>query len=172
MVRKDALFFFQCILPMHKIEKTGIPGDSRMSFFANVASYSNLYAVKALEWGDYDNVFKPTCAKELVNWFGALTRNKNDDFYSNWDENRSGCFDPLIYETFSARRCKDLKRMFKLCDVAAELPRCSPDYDPMQKYKLIWDVVCHNTRNLLKSGDKDLTVDETTWASACYSVMH
>jgi hypothetical protein len=73
MVKKDALFFFECILPMHKIKKSGIPGDSRMSFFADVASYSNLYAVKALEWGDYDNVFKPICAKELVKLATRMT---------------------------------------------------------------------------------------------------
>jgi hypothetical protein len=172
MVRRDALFFFQLILPIHRIDKTDIVDDGRKDFFAAAASFSNLYAVTKLEWGDYDNTFKPTSARELVNWIGALTRNKNEDFYSNWDESRSGCFDETIYNTFSARRCMDVKRMFKLSDVTKEIPIGSEGFDPTQKYRLVWDATCHNVRNLLLSAGKDLTIDETSWPSANYSAMH
>jgi hypothetical protein len=84
MVRNDALFFLQLILPIHRIDKTDFEDDTRKDFFffAPAAAFSNLYALRKLQWGDYGNTFKPTSARELVNWIGALTRNKNNDFYS------------------------------------------------------------------------------------------
>ena len=92
---------------MHIISETGIDNYARMAFFQPVAKWSNSYAVMELEWGNYGNDFRPVSAQDLVHWFGTIARNKNTNFYSNWDQHKPDCFDPLIHSTFSARCCRD-----------------------------------------------------------------
>jgi hypothetical protein len=41
-------------------------------------------------------------------------------------------------------------------------------YDPMQKYRLVWDVMTYNMNQLIERGGLDLTMDKTTWPNSSY----
>ena len=72
---KDALFFLQILLPITRIDKSGIPGDPRMDFFSPMSNFTNGYATSEKKWGgDYGHDYKNCSESELVKWFGVLTR--------------------------------------------------------------------------------------------------
>jgi hypothetical protein len=50
-----------------------------------------------------------------------------------------------------------------------EKKKTDEGYDPMQKYCLVWDVMTHNTNQLIDKGGLDLTMDETTWPNSSYA---
>ena len=78
-------------------------------------------------------------------------------------------YNPLIADTMYFRRWVDIKRNLKLCDWTKETTRDDPNYDPTQKYRLIWDVTTYNLNQFIKKGGKDVVVDETTWANMSYA---
>ena len=53
-----------------------------------------------------------------------------------------------------------------------ETKRGEPGYNPTQKYRLIWDIVCHNMNQLILVGGLDLTADETSWPNSSYADVH
>jgi len=48
----------------------------------------------------------------------------------------------------------------------------SEEYDPTQKYRLVWDVMTFNKNQIIEKGGLDLTMDETTWPNSSYADVH
>ena len=169
----DALFFYQLMVPMCDPSKSGVHRDPRMSFYDDVAKHTNIYAINNKNCGGtYGHKFRNTTAEELVNWDGIVARNRNKDVGNSWMSSEENEYDPLIYETMSFSRWRDLKYCMKLCCPIMEkmLPnRKQPGFDPSRKFRLIWDVLTHNMNCIVKRGGLDITLDKTTWPNASYA---
>merc|ERR1712194_647482 len=173
MQEKDALFFLNFLLPVCDPAKSNIEDDPRLPYYTSVANFTNLYALGKLEWnGSYGRKFAPSTPEEHVHLDGIVSRNKNDQLMDNWDINHTSNYDELIAETMGVRRVMNLKRALKLCLYFSEKKRTDVGYDPCQKYRLIWDVLTHNTLCCIKDGGLDLSLDETSWANGSYSDMN
>ena len=85
---------------------------------------------------------------------------------------QSNTYDREIDEAMHYRRWLDIKACMKLCNFYHEKDRKATDYDPTEKYRLVWDVMTHNMTQVIKKMGLDHTIDETTWPSASYSDMH
>ena len=70
------------------------------------------------------------------------------------------------------RRWPDIKACLKLNGYFTEKKREDDEYDPTQKYRLVWDVMTHNTNRIIQRGGLDLTLDETTWPNGSYADVH
>lgn len=168
----DALFFLQLLTPFCDPKLSGIDGDPRKGFYCDVSDFTSSYAFgKKKSSGNYSNKFEAPTAEELVNWDGVVIENKNDFIGDSWITDTIGdtMYNPLIADTMYFRRWVDIKRNLKLCDWTKETTRDNPNYDPTQKYRLIWDVTTYNLNQFIKKGGKDVVVDETTWANMSYA---
>jgi hypothetical protein len=173
MRNNDALFFAQLIMPVCDPSKSGIIDDPRQSYYTDVAAHTNTYALDKLGWGGiYSRRFNPSTPEEHVNLDGIYSRNKNENILDNYDVDSELRFDKVIAETMGVRRLLDLKRSVKLCRHYEEKGKGEVGYDPTQKYRLIWDVVTHNTLQCMERGGLDITIDETTWPNASYADMN
>ena len=65
-----------------------------------------------------------------------------------------------------------IKSIYKLCDHSKETKRVDDNYDPTQKYRLVWDVTAHNVNQCVEKADIDRTIDETTHSNESPSDMH
>ena len=75
MVECDALFFYQLLLPMCRVQKSGIDNDPRTSYYDEVETFSNLYAFTELNLGNsYGHTFKNISIPELVHFDGVVVR--------------------------------------------------------------------------------------------------
>jgi hypothetical protein len=90
----------------------------------------------------------------------------------SWMASQSNTYDREIDEAMHYRRWLDIKACMKLCNFYHEKDRKATDYDPTEKYRLVWDTMTHNMRQVIKKMGLDHTIDETTWPSASYSDMH
>lgn len=170
MQEGDALFFQQLLTPFCDPSKSGIDGDPRKGFYCDVSDYTGSYAMSKKKLsGNYGNKFVCPTAEELVNFDGIVIKNKNDFIGDSWLTDNSHTYDPLIAETMYFRRWLDIKSNLKLCDFMKEKDKTDPDYDPTQKYRLIWDVTVYNLNQIIKKGGKDVVIDETTWANMSYA---
>ena len=71
---KRIFFFYQLILPICKIEKSTIRGDGRLSYYAKLEDWSNLYAYQIGLGGSYNHKFKNITVKELLRHDGCIVR--------------------------------------------------------------------------------------------------
>ena len=60
----------------------------------------------------------------------------------------------------------------KLCEFYKEPEKHEPEYDPTQKYCMVWDVMTFNLISFIKKGGVDETIDKITWPSACFGPVH
>ena len=172
MQRKDALFFYQLLLPLCDPKHSGIEDDPRVDYYESVSMHTNVYAAGVLKLGTRGHHFKQTNAEELVNWDGIVARNNNKDLGASWIMEKSNYYDEVIADTMSYRRWLEIKRCMKLCPYFSEKDRTTSDYDPTQKYRLIWDVFVKNLNKFVKRGGTDVTIDETTWPNSSYADVH
>jgi hypothetical protein len=112
-----------------------------------------------------------TNAEELLVWDGIVTRNLADNVAESWMASQSNTYDREIDEA-NYRRWLDIKACMKLCNFYREKDRKATDYDPTEKYRLVWNTMTHNMRQVITKMGLDHTIDETTWPSASYSDMH
>ncbi len=70
-------------------------------------------------------------------------------------------------EAMHFRRWLDIKAGRKQNEFWTEKKKTDEGYDPAQMYRLVWDVMTHNTK--IDKGDLDLTLDETTWPNSSYA---
>ena len=168
MIAKDALFFVQLLFPLSNPKKSGIPDDPRRDYYEEVAKFTNLYAVGKAEHGLRNHAFRTSTAEEHVNWDGVVARNTNKNLANCWNEEHENAHGPIIAGTMKYQRWLQLKRCVKLCPYYDEPEKDHADYDPTQKYAMLWDVMTFNLNAFIKKGGTDVTIDETTWPSACY----
>ena len=163
MKSEDALFFVQLVIPICDPAKSGIKGDPRKPYYTKVASYTNSYANDVKGWnGAYSQDFRTTVPKEHVNWDGIIGRNSNKNAADRWNPRNDNQFGPLVAKTMGLRRFFDIKSAKKLCRHYNEKKKGEAGYNPTQKYRLIWDVICDNVNQLLSRVRLDISVDETT----------
>jgi hypothetical protein len=72
-------------------------------------------------------------------------------------------------EVMHFRRWLDIKVCLKQNEFWTETKKTGKGYDLTQKYRLVWDVMTHNTNQLIDKGGLDLTMDETTWPNSSYA---
>jgi len=89
-----------------------------------------------------------------------------------WDNEKEHCFGPVISDTMSILRWLQIKRKVKVYNVFKEKQKDEVGYDPTQKYCKVWGVMGFNLNAFIKKGRMDITIDKTTWPSACYGPVH
>ena len=73
--------------------------------------------------------------------------------------NQSNMFDWEIMEAMHFRRWINFKACLKQNEFWTEKKKTAEEYDPTQKYRLVWDVMTHNMSQLIDKGGLDLTMD-------------
>ena len=86
----DALFFFQLILPICDVRKSGIAKDPRESYYSKVSNFTNGFAGQQGLQSGYGHHFKATNPVELVHFDGVLFRDgvlggSNGALYQRFD---------------------------------------------------------------------------------------
>jgi hypothetical protein len=74
VTEQDALFFYQLLLPLCDTRRSGITNDKRMSFYSEVESFSNAYALSIGLGGSYGHTFKLLKVIELIHFDGVIVR--------------------------------------------------------------------------------------------------
>ncbi len=170
MEQCNALFFYQLLLPIVDPAVSEIDGDTRMGYYKDVTRNTNMYAFGVKNrGGTRGHVFHPTTAEELLVWDGIVCRNINANIAESWMMNQSNMFDQEIMEGMHFRRWIDIKACLKQNEFWTEKWRTDKEYDPKQKYRLVWDFMTHNMNQLIDTGGLDLTMDETTWPNSSYA---
>jgi hypothetical protein len=165
MIRGDALFFYQLVLPICDPDMSGIPNDPRKGFYVPVSDMTNKYAiVEKHRGGNYGHYFHPTTAEELLQFDGIVAMNRNTNIHDSWCTDNERRYDSLIAATMKHRRFIDLRGLIKLNDNTVQKKRGERGYDPCAKYNMIWDVICHNMNAILNEGGDDICIDETSWS--------
>ena len=102
MTTKDALFFWQLLLPIANPGENGIEDDPRLPWYEPQGSYTDTYSViNRGHGGSRKDAWRTTHAQEGVNWDGIVMRNKNKCITDNWDESKDGCYDSVIAESMT-----------------------------------------------------------------------
>jgi hypothetical protein len=72
-------------------------------------------------------------------------------------------------EAIHFRRRLDIKACLKKNEFWTNKKKTDEGYDPIQKYRLIWDVITQNMNQLIDKGGLDLMMDKTTWPNSSYA---
>ena len=172
MIAKDALFFVQLLFQLSNPKKSRIPNDPHRDYYEEVVKFTNLYAVGKAEHGLRKYAFRTSTVEEHINWDGVVVRNTNKNLTSCWKKENENAYDPIIAGTMKYQCWLQIKRCVKLCPYYDEPEKHTPEYDPTQKYKMLWDVMTFNLNAFIKKGCTDVTIDKTTWPSACYGPVN
>ena len=173
MLECDALFFYQLLLPIAHPAESGVKDDPRLPYYDIVARNTNLYAIGVKDrGGTRGHSFRPVISEELLVWDGIVARNISDNIAESWMMSQSNTFDRNISDAMHYRRWIDIKGCLKQNEYFSEKKRTDAEYDPTQKYRLVWDVMTHNMNQLIKKGGTDYTLDETSWQNASYADVH
>ena len=167
----DALFFYQLLLPICDVSKSGVEDDQRMPFYSKVEEWSNIYALGIGLGGTYGHTYKNVTSKELVRFDGCVVRDgvrggSGGALYRWWMEGTD--YDDNISSALTYRRFIQIKRVKKLCNNSTAPKRGEEGYDPTYKYDYIFKTIVHNINLLSKLGELDITGDETSWATASF----
>ncbi len=73
-----------------------------------------------------------------------MCRNLNNNIAESWVMTLSNTFDQEIAEVMHFRCWLDIKDCLKQNEYFTGKKRGDERYDPMQKYRLVWDVMTHN----------------------------
>eukprot|EP00957_Ditylum_brightwellii_P085001 6463230-Ditylum_brightwellii.AAC.1 len=68
MKQKDALWFYQLLLPMCDVLKSGIREDPCKSYYSKEEKYTNIYAAQLGLGGTYSKKSKHIKIEELMGW--------------------------------------------------------------------------------------------------------
>ena len=171
MERKDCLFFYQLILPMCNVSKSGIEDDPRQSYYSMVENWSNIYALDIELGGSYGHEFNNVMIKELVNFDGVLVKDgvrggSNGALYRRWQTGSD--MEMSILRSMTFRRFLQIKRVIKLCNNSTAKKRGEEGYDPAYKFDYIWATIVHNINAITKEAELDLCGDESSYATASF----
>ena len=167
------LHFYNLLLPIHDPTKSGIPDDGRMPFYSRVAQCTNLYAMsKGLGTG-YSHRFQSVTEMEMLKWAGVAVRHGARSglpmgLHYRWLP-QDADYEPLIAENMTLSRWRQIKSVIKLNNNITEPQKGSPNYDPCNKYDLIYKVMIYNMNYFTERACLDYGLDETTWGFMGYS---
>ena len=71
---KDFLFFYQLVVHIYNIEKSGMRGDKRLHYCLKVEEWSNLYVYQIGLGGSYGYEFQNVSVKETLNYDGCIVK--------------------------------------------------------------------------------------------------
>jgi hypothetical protein len=167
MIEGDALFFYQLVMPMCDVSKSGIKDDPRSNYYVSRETFSNIYAAQLGAYGSYGHAFDPTTTVDHVRWDGTIIRDAvlggcKGAFYRRFDL-KSSQYDDVTAAAMSQTRWLQIKRVMKLNDNSASPKRGEEGYDPTYKYRMLPRTLVDNTNALTETASLDLGVDETTW---------
>ena len=116
---KDCLFFYQLLLPFCDTRKSGVDNDPRMSYYSEVESWSNAYALQLGLGGSYGHNFSNVMIQELVNFDAILVKDgvkggSDGAIYRRWQNCED--MDQAIIDAMTYCRFIQIKRTRKLCD--------------------------------------------------------
>jgi hypothetical protein len=147
MVKGDALFFHQLLLPMCDPKMSGITDDPRKAFYSQVETFSNLYAIHIGLGGSYGHKFKNIVLDELVHFDGVVIRDgvkggSNGAIYRRWMDGAD--YDALVQGSITHTRWLQIKRVMKLNNNQSSPKRGEEGYDPAFKFDMLYDVLISN----------------------------
>lgn len=168
----DALFFYQLLLPICDIKRSGIDDDPRTSYYSQVANFTNGYAGQIGLQSGYGHHFKSTNPPELIHFDGVLFHDgvlggSNGAIYRRFDKSNV-MYSREVSQALTLTRFHEIKRTIKLCNNDASPKRGEVDYNPAYKYALIYDAIVHNVNAITEKAEDDLVVDESTWGHSGY----
>jgi hypothetical protein len=171
MVKGDALFFHQLLLPMGDPKMSGITADPRKPFYSQVEKFSNLYAIQIGLGGSYGHRFKNIVLNELVRFDGVVIRDgvkggSNGAIHRRWMDGAD--FDRLVLASITHTRWLQIKRVMKLNNNDVSPKRGEAGYNPAFKFDMLYDVLISNLNAITKHAEADQCGDETTWGHGGY----
>ena len=172
-VRNDPLWFFQMLFPLFHTNNSPVESDNRIPFFTQMTWYTHIYAAERGASLGFGHQWVPPDVAEMVKWTAVPIRHGSLDgspgsLNCRWKRNDPR-YDGVLAEAMQYSRYRQIKRYMKLNNNATEKPRTSVDFDPCNKYDLIFKVLCHNMNYCTRDADLDVAVDESTWGFAGYS---
>lgn len=170
----DALFFYQLLLPIHRINDSD--NDPRDAFYAKASKWSNVYGLNELDIGSgFGHKYENTTADELLRWDGVVVMDgvrggSSGAILRRFDKRKSNtAYDPFIDEAFTKTRFLELKRVWKICDNRDPAnARGHPDYNPCYKYDYLFKTIVHNVNAITLFAGLDLVGDESSYAHRGY----
>lgn len=168
----DALFFYQLILPICDVKRSGIDNDPRTSYYSKVANFTNGYAGQQGLQSGYGHHFKSTNPPELIHFDGVLFHDgvlggSNGAIYRRFDTSNV-MYSREVSHSITLTRFHEIKRTIKLCNNDAAPKRGEAGYNPAYKYTMIYDTIVHNVNAITAKADDDQTLDESTWGHGGY----
>ena len=163
---RDALFFYQLLLPICDPKRSGIDGDPREGFYSEAERFSNVYAATLGLGGSYGHNFRSIMLPELVRFDGVVVRDgvrggSGGAIYRRWQPCADE--DEFVKSSMTFRRWLQIKRVFKLCNNSDSPKRGEIGYDPAYKYDMLYRALFANVNALTKKAGLDLCGDESTW---------
>ena len=107
-----------------------------------------------------------------MNLDGAIACNNNENMVICCDEDKNNQFDPMLADTMRFLWWLQIKQCLELINPYKKKEKHEDGYEPTQKFLKVWGVFTFILNAFTKKGGMDITVDETTWPSACYEPMH
>jgi hypothetical protein len=120
MVKGDALFFHQLLLPMRDPKMSGVNGDTGKALHSKAETFSNLHAIQIGLSGSCGHKFKNVVLAELLRFDGVVIRDRveggsnNGAVHRRW-MNGVDC-DSLMRGSMTHTGWLQLKRVMKLND--------------------------------------------------------
>ena len=172
IVQKDALFFYQLILPICDPSKSGIADDPRIAYYSDIERFTNMSKAESGFGGTYGHSQKATSATECLKYDGVVIMDgvlggSNGALYRRWNQESSN-YSKEIATEMTATRFQELKQAIKLCHNGSVSKSGQPGYDPAYKYDLVYKAMVHNTNAITKYASENQTIDETTWGHGGY----
>jgi hypothetical protein len=149
MTSCDALFFYQLLVPICDPSCSGIADNPHVSFYETVSNNTNIYAYGyKSRGGTRGHQFSSSTAREILVWDGIVAQNLSNNIHNCWMINQTNTYDQNVAKAMHCCCWVDIKSCMKQNKYFRETKRGDHNYDPMQKYQLIWDVMCHNMNQI------------------------
>jgi hypothetical protein len=141
LLKGNAFFFNQLILPVCDTLKSGIEGDKCLPYYSKTECWSQKYGALIRLGGLHGHVFKPVTILDLLKFDmvvvkdGVLGRS-DGAIYRRWQEGDCN-YNKAVANSMMHTCWLQIKRVYKLNNDDLEVKRGEPNYDPAYKYMII-----------------------------------
>ncbi len=136
------------LFPLCQTTNSKIEDDNRLPYFTQVTWYTHIYAAEKGASLGFGHKWVPPDVAEMVRWTAIPIRHGSLDGQPGTLSCQFKKTDPwyggAIAKSMTHARYLQLKRYMKLNTNSVEKPPTSPDFDPCNKYDMIFKVLCHN----------------------------
>jgi hypothetical protein len=171
MVKGDALFFHQLLLPVCDPTMLGIADDPQKAFYRQVETFSNLYAIHIGLGGSYGHKFKNIVLDELVHFDGVVIGDgvrggSNGAIHRQWMDGAN--YNVLVQGSITHTQWQQIKRVMKLINNQSSPKHGEEGYNPAFKFDMLYDVLISNLNVVTRYAKSDQCGDKTTWGHGDY----